>query len=196
MWFDEFNRVFSGFSYATLLVVSSLPLLSLAFWMGGFEVIHILWGFLIIISFGFLITAIGVFLSTLMTRSYVATGATYGVIIGGFVLGLIFKTLTDNYFLATHKPMTSFSWETIPYWLSYSLNPFTMLQSVDMNQTGFYKINNFYYNNPLIDGIEYLFNSAGLPYMVIYVVLSLLLSMILLRFAAVLLFRTSREDHP
>ena len=195
-WEIVTGKVFSGFGYASLLVVSSLPLLSLAFWMGGFETVHILWGFLIIISFGFLVTAIGIFLSTLLSRSYVATGATYGTIIAGFVLGLIFKTLTDNYYLAVHRPITSFSWETIPYWLCYSLNPFTMLQSVDMNQTGFYKTNNFYYNNPVIDGLEYLLNSAGLPYMIMYVVLSLLLSIILLRFAAVLLFRTSREDNP
>ena len=193
-WDIVAGKVFSGVSYALLLVLSSLPLLSLSFWMGGFDFVHLFWGFLIIAMAAMVVSALGIMLSTIFTRSYLATGATYGVIIGAIVVGYGFRLILDLYFSTHARASGGFAWHTIPFWLSFTLNPFEMLTSLQSGDVSFYyRGSSMAMANPLIDNINSLLSAMHVPYAALHVVMTFVLSYLLLFLASYFLFRSSRE---
>ncbi len=193
-WDIVAGKVFSGFSYAGLLVLSSLPLLSLSFWMGGFDHKHLLWGFMIIVTCALVTTCAGVLLSTVLTRSYLATGVTYGVVLAGVGLSYVAWMILTTIYQNTMQQGGPFTWHTIPMWLGFTLNPFFMLQALDEMGIDFYRGPASYYSNPIIDFFEDGLSFIHLPYIALHVVLSIGLSLVLLWFASYFLFRSSRED--
>ncbi len=195
-WDIVAGKVFSGFSYAALLVLSSLPLLSLSFWMGGFDFVHLFWGFLIVTTCALVTTCIGILLSTVLTRSYLATGVTYGVVLAGVGLSYVVQKLLEVY-STTHATANagSFTWHTIPMWFAFSLNPFFMLQSLNESGIGFYKGQAGYYSNWLIDFFNDALSVVHFPYIAVHVAMSIALAALLLLFASFFLFRSSREDN-
>jgi ABC-2 type transport system permease protein len=194
-WDIVSGKTFTGFSYASLLVVSSLPLLSLVFWMGGFDLSHLFWGFLIIAMSAFVTTCCGILCSTIFTRSYIATGVTYGVVIIGAVLSFTAPYLVGLIRQSQNAGVNKFSWDTIPVWFGYSLNPFHMFGVLDQGKAGYYS-GGGYYQNPMIDFFEHYLASIHLPYIALHVFMSLWLAVIMLIFASYFLFRSSREDNP
>jgi len=193
-WDIVAGKVFSGISYATLLVLSSLPLLSLSFWMGGFDFVHLLWGFLIIATCALVVTSLGILLSTVLKRSYLATGVTYGVVLAGVAFSYIFREVAGLWTHARGTAVANFSWDTIPFWLSYTLNPFFMLEAIDLGDVSNYSTGGGgFYNNPLIDSLHRELAALHVPYVAVHVVLSVLLATILLMLASHFLFAYSRE---
>jgi ABC-type transport system involved in multi-copper enzyme maturation permease subunit len=194
-WDIVAGKVFSGVSYGVLLVLSSLPLLSLSFWMGGFDFNHLFWGFLIISTSALVVSALGIMLSTIFARSYLATGVTYGVVIVGFGIAYLFQLFLDRWYANYPTSSGGFEWHTAPFWLIFSMNPLEMLRVLDRDDVKVvYQFNNFAHVNPLIDKINEWLNVNHLPYYVIYVFLSLAASIILLFLASHFLFRSSRGD--
>jgi ABC-type transport system involved in multi-copper enzyme maturation permease subunit len=194
-WDIVAGKVFSGFSYAALLAVSSLPLLSLSFWMGGFDFVNLFWGFLIIALCAFVTSCAGILVSTIFTRSYLATGATYGVVLASTGLGYLSTLVPGLWHQSQMAGANTFSWDTIPVWLGYTLNPFHMLQVLDRGSAAYYSGAGFY-ANPLIDFFDQWLRHMHLPYVALHVVMSIGLGALLLGFASGLLFRRSREDNP
>jgi hypothetical protein len=193
-WDIVSGKVFSGVSYAVLLVLSSLPLLSLAFWMGGFDFIHLIWGFLIIASASLVVSCAGIMLSTIFARSYLATGVTYGVVIGGTAFYYLFHLILAGIYSVQPTVSSYLSWYTIPYWFSFTLNPFTMLKSLDFGDTGFYNQGlSTAIANPMIDGFSTLLTTWHIPYSALYIAITLFISWLMLFIASYFLFKSSRE---
>lgn len=196
-WDIVTGKVFSGFSYAALLVLSGLPLLSLSFWMGGFDFSHLLWGFLIICTCGLVTTSVGILISTIVKRSYLATGITYGVIIAGIAFSYLLRLLIVDVWLANRAAATTrFGWDTIPIWFGFTLNPFEMLTVLNQGSVAFYRGGQGYYNNPLIDHFEQFLAVFNVPYVGAHLALSVVIAWLFLVLASDFLFRTSREDTP
>jgi ABC-type transport system involved in multi-copper enzyme maturation permease subunit len=195
-WDIVSGKVFSGFSYAVLLVMSSLPLLSLSFWMGGFDLNHLFWGFLIVSTCALVTTCVGIFLSTVVSRSYLATGVTYGVVLAAVGLSWLLNFILQRFYMSqTQLSSLHFGWDTIPMWLGFTLNPLFMMQALDQGDILFYRGQAAYYNNPLIELFNNLFGAFHLPYIAAHVLMSALLSALLILFASYFLFRSSREDN-
>jgi hypothetical protein len=186
------GKVFTGFSYATLLVLSSLPLLSLVFWMGGFDFVHLFWGFLIIASAAFLINCTGILVSTVFSRSYMATGATYATIL--VAVGLSYLVLAiANWWHNIYQTGYGFSIMTVPVWFAYTLSPFMMLDSLDQGAVN-YSSAMGYYKNPIIDFLSHMIAFYHLPYVAMNIILSVCLGIVFLLASGHFLFRRSRED--
>jgi len=195
-WDIVSGKVSSGVSYAVLLVLSSLPLLSLSFWMGGFDFIHLIWGFLIIAVTALVVSSAGIMLSTVFTRSYLATGVTYGVVIGSVGLSYLFHGITVMMTGGNQIATGGWAWHTPIYWLAFTLNPFQMLRSLDFGDTSFYyQGQSMALANPLIDGFTQTFQSWHIPYAALHIFIALLLSWLFLFMASYFLFRSSREGH-
>jgi len=191
-WDIVTGKVFSGVSYAFLLVLSSLPLLSLSFWLGGFDFNNLFWGFLVIATAGLVVSAIGIFLSTVFTRSYLATGVTYGVIIAGMAGSMLFWRFLTTAYYGYGGGAAQFSWHTIPFFFSFTFNPLFMLMSLDQDSTGFYYTSSLSGANPMISGIDQLLQGINMPYALIHVIFSIGLSAALLYGASYFLFKKSR----
>ena len=190
------GKVFSGFSYAALLVISSLPLLALSFWMGGFDFSHLFWGFMIVATCALIITCTGIFVSTVVSRSYMATGITYGVIFAGFGISMILNLILQNIHMRNATiGLGTFSWDTVPMWLGFTLNPLFMMQALDKGDIDFYTGVGGYYVNPLIDFFDTLAISFNLPYIAVHVIFSIIIAMLLIQFSSYFLFKSSREDN-
>lgn len=193
-WDIVAGKVFSGVSYAVLLVLSSLPLLSLSIWMGGFDIRHLVWGFLIICTSAMVVSALGIMLSTVFTRSYLATGVTYGVVIVGFASFYIFKLVLTYWYNANPWAGGGFEWHTAPFWFMFSMNPLEMLRVLNENDVSAVYQMGHSYINPLIDNINYWLSVNHIPYTALFIFLSLVASVILLHLASYFLFRKSRGE--
>lgn len=193
-WDIVSGKVFTGFSYATLIVLSSMPMMSLVFWLGGFDLTHLFWGFMVITATALITTCTGIFFSTLFKRSYVATGVTYGVVFGGIAINYLIIGIVSSLRQALAAGSASFNFDTIPVWISYTLNPFEMIRVIQENGVQ-YALGN-YYRNPIIDSIDQWLASYGVSYIVLHILFVIALSFTFLIFAGKLLFRSSREDAP
>jgi ABC-2 type transport system permease protein len=194
-WDIVSGKTFSGVSYAVLLVLSSLPLLSLSFWMGGFDFVHLIWGFLIISTTAMLVSAVGILLSTVFTRSYLATGVTYGVVIFAIGGSLLFQVFLETYYSSNPHLSTSLPWYTVPLWFTFTMNPLSMLTVLDRGDITIYRGGSLALQNPLIDRMDALLSSIGIPYVAVHVILTVLIAMFLLFLASYFLFRSSREGN-
>ena len=193
-WDIVSGKVFSGVSYAILLVLSSLPLLSLSFWMGGFDFLHLFWGFLIIATASLVISSTGILLSTIFARSYLATGVTYGIIIAGVAGSYLFEFILRAIYAGTSTAAGGWSPHTVPFWAAFSLNPFNMLRSLDSGSVDFYyQGTSLAMANPLIDNLEFFLSQAHIPYVAVHIAMSLCLAWVLLFAASHFLYRSSRE---
>lgn len=192
-WDIVSGKVFSGVSYAVLLVLSSLPLLSLSFWMGGFDFVHLIWGFLIISTAAMVVSSTGILLSTIFTRSYLATGVTYGVVIFAIGGSLLFREILQAIYAANPGGASVFPWYAVPLWFTFTMNPISMLQVLDMGDITIYRGGSLALQDPLIDNLNQLLEMVNIPYVAVHVVLSILISMFLLFLASYFLYRSSRE---
>jgi len=194
-WDIVSGKVFSGVSYAVLLVLSSLPLLSLSIWMGGFDFVHLIWGFLVIAVAALVVSAAGIMLSTVFARSYVATGVTYGVVIVGMAGSFAFNSILEMFYSSRVGSMPAFPWFSVPQWFTFTMNPFSMLMVLDRGDVSMYRGSTLALNNPLIEWLSKSLASVHVPYVFAHVALSLLVAFFLLFLASYFLFRTSREGN-
>jgi hypothetical protein len=77
-------------------------------------------------------------------------------------------------------------------WLAYSLNPVMIMESLKYGATNIASTG--LVHNNLIYYIEKFFNDMGLPYLVVYIIISLGLSAFMLYLASIFLFKSSRKD--
>lgn len=181
--------------YTTLLVFSALPLLSLVFLMGGFGFNHLLWGFLIVIMCAFLTTCLSILVSTIFSRAYKATSATYLFIFFGLFVSFVTPETIAIWNLIRQVASSSFSWDTIPFFFMYTLNPFYMLTALKEGGVTYAPTSGFYVN-PLIDAVSQWLSSHNISYIVFHSFVVLIFGLILLFLASYFLFRHSREDNP
>lgn len=111
-WRIVMGKLYASLSYTLLLVVASLPIFSLLFFFGGVSTAQLVQVLLIWLATAFLLGSIGIWLSTLIRRTTVATMLGYG-----FALFFYFGTIVLSIFVA--------DWAMRPYWeaLRQGLNP-------------------------------------------------------------------------
>jgi ABC-2 type transport system permease protein len=88
------GKLVSSLAYVFLLILASLPLMSVVFTFGGIAPDDVLRGYLVLIAAAFGMGAIGVFMSALLKRSGVSTALSYLL-----VFALVFGTLVLHTYL-------------------------------------------------------------------------------------------------
>lgn len=81
----------SGFLYALMLLVCSVPLAGLCLMLGGLSPAEMIVSYCIVASWAFMITAAGVMWSSIFNKTAAATAWNYGTSVGYMFLSLIFS---------------------------------------------------------------------------------------------------------
>jgi len=192
-WDIVSGKTASGVSYANLLVLASLPLLSLSIWMGGFDFRDLFWGFLVIASTAMVVSSLGIFLSTLFSRSYLATGVTYGILLASIGLSYLIRgglSLIYTSHAGTAKNIIT----EILFFISYTLNPLEMLTVLREGGTSYYYMQTgLLMKNDIVDFFDRVLGLVNMPFVVVHVALAVLLTWAFLFWASYFLFKSSRE---
>ncbi len=128
-----FGKLAAGLSTVFLLIVSSLPVLSLVFIYGGVTMPDVGLLFFCYLVTAVLVGSVGIFCSAALKRSTVATAAAYAA-----VLVLVAGTIVVSYLAEGFDEMTALSGSGGAVWPLYLLlcNPAVMFQSVLIRQVG------------------------------------------------------------
>jgi len=192
-WDIVSGKTASGVSYANLLVLASLPLLSLSIWMGGFDFRDLFWGFLVIASTAMVVSSLGIFLSTLFSRSYLATGVTYGVLLASIGLSYLIR-IGLSVIYTSHAGTAKNIITEILFFISYTLNPLEMLTVLREGGTSYYYMQTgLLMKNDIVDFFDRTLTLVHMPFVVVHVALAILLTWAFLFWASYFLFKSSRE---
>ncbi|MFQ6118497.1 MAG: ABC transporter permease [Methanosarcinales archaeon] len=113
-----FGKMIASLSYLVLLLAASLPFISVSFMFGGVAPSEVATAYFILIVTMFTVATIAMFFSILFKKTFIASGASYGIILF-LVLGTIFlDVVLDQYYLY-REPI-----------LSKHLNPFFAITSI------------------------------------------------------------------
>lgn len=108
----------SGFLYALMLLVCSVPLAGLCLMLGGLSPAEMIVSYCIVASWAFMVTAAGVMWSSIFNKTAAATAWNYGSCVGYMFISLIFSAVgfgpsffggyysrsTDNFALVAMNP--------------------------------------------------------------------------------------------
>lgn len=86
------GKLFSALAYLFLLVVASIPLMSIVFAFGGVGPEDLVRAYLLLFAVAFGVGAIGLFMSALIGRTQVATVLSYVIVLGMTIGTVIFHT--------------------------------------------------------------------------------------------------------
>ncbi len=171
------GKLASAFAYLFLLILTALPIESLAFLLGGVGI-----GEMVVSSVMLVVTAVffctlGVFFSSILKRTLTATVSSYGAIVISFLLTLAALMMVVYLEAAGSGPVREFILG-IAVWLLISTNPFAaavMTEIILIDEQSL-----FFTKNGPFGGMHYLL-SPWIIYVVFYLVLSAILILISIR---------------
>ncbi len=166
------GKLGSAFVYLFLLILTALPIESLAFLLGGVGVGEMVASSLMLVVTAIFFCTLGIFFSSYMKRTLTATVSSYGAILASFLLIVIvflliayFDSRSSNRSLAHEYMLTMLAWFLI------SINPFLtaiMSETILVNdQSLFITQNSIFGNN------KFYLLSPWIIYIVIYLVVTL-----------------------
>jgi ABC-type transport system involved in multi-copper enzyme maturation permease subunit len=174
------GKLGASFFYLFLLILTALPIESLAFLLGGVGLAEMLISSLMLVITAIFFCTLGLFFSSIMKRTLAATVSSYVVIL------LSILTLVVIFFLGTFLDSTSsinIIQETILttiLWLLISTNPLLAVTFSEMilidEQNLFYTSNSLFGNS-----IPYL-PSPWIIYVIVYLIVTILLVYLSIRF--------------
>ena len=174
------GKLGSAFFYLFLLILTALPIESLAFLLGGVGLAEVLVSSLMLVVTAIFFCTLGLFFSSIMKRTLAATVSSYVVIL------LSLLTLVVIFFLGTFLDTTSSiniiqeTALTIILWLMISTNPLLAAMLSEMilidEQNLFYTSNSLFGNS-----IPYL-PSPWIIYVIVFLIVTILLMYLSIRF--------------
>lgn len=177
-----FGKLGSAFIYIFLLILTALPIESLAFLLGGVGLAEILISSLMLVISGIYYCALGLFFSSFMKRTLAATVSSYTVILLSILMLVVIV------FLGTFLDATSsinIGQQTILtalLWLLISINP--LLAATFSEMILIDEQNLFYTSNSLFGhSISYL-PSPWIVYVLVYLIATILIVHLSIRFVA------------
>ena len=181
-----FGKLTSAMSFILLLLLSAIPLQSLSAFFGGVAIEEVLIGFLILFVTALAYCAIGLFFSSLLKRTLASTVLSYAsAILIVFGLPLIvtiilslFGTLLGNV-LGPPDPALEYILMAIG-WVLVSINPLATAVATEVILINEQSL--FYTNISLSGNAHFPFISPWMSYTVIYLLLSLVLIFLSVRF--------------
>ena len=118
-----FGKLTISLSYAALVLIAAVPLVSLSYVFGGVATIDMLQALLLLLGFALTYSTIGLFFSALFRRTTTAILASFGVL-AFFVIGSVFVYAVAGVVRQQKKP----------HWV-LALNPFSAMASALVNQS-------------------------------------------------------------
>lgn len=179
------GKFISGMAYLLLLLFSALPMQSLAFWFGGVTLSEVLIASLILLVTAVFFCALGIFVSSLASRTLAATVIVYAVSILAFVgfpiivwavLAIGSRAITGN--LETYSISQLMVLATLA-WLVVSLNPLATTVATEFILLEGDSL--ILYNLPLGPDLTYPLISPWIPYTVFFLLFSLVLLLLSIR---------------
>lgn len=173
------GKLGSAFTYLFLLILTALPIQSIAFLLGGVGLGEMVIASLLLVITALFYCTVGIFFSSFMKRTLTATVTSYGTIVLSFLLILIaFFTLTYLDALSQPSPGTE-RMLFLLIWFWVSTNPF--LTAIVSEVVLVESQSLFILNSPIgTNGPAYLL-SPWIIYTVIYLLLILLMIFLSIR---------------
>src|SRR5512138_1751389 len=165
------GKLGSSFTYLFLLILTALPIQSIAFLLGGVGV-----GELVVSSLMLIVTAI--FFSSFMKRTLTATISSYGTILASFLMIVVvffiilYVENTSSFNNNTMGPVREYLF-TMFIWALVSINPFLaaiMSEVILVEEQSL-----FYFQESLFGNTTFLLISPWIIYIAIHLVLTVLL---------------------
>jgi ABC-type transport system involved in multi-copper enzyme maturation permease subunit len=123
------GKLGSAFSYLFLLILTALPVQSLAFLLGGVGIGEMVVASIMLVVTGLFFCTLGIFFSSYMKRTLTATVSSYGAILGSFLLIVIVILLMAYLESLTYNNSTVIGAArqylfSVLTWFLISINPF------------------------------------------------------------------------
>jgi ABC-type transport system involved in multi-copper enzyme maturation permease subunit len=182
-----FGKLSSAVVFLLLLIVTAIPVQSLAFFLGGVGLPEMIISTLMLVITAIFFCTLGLFVSSFSKRTLISTVISYASILLSFVIFIIFLSFigilgTSNSF------MPSFFREiaNVAMWFLFSTNPFFAAIASEMilidDQSLFFTTNNVFGSSPLLP--------LPSPW-IIYVIFYIFLTIVMICFS---IFFVSRPD--
>lgn len=178
------GKLGSAFAYLFLLILTALPIQSLAFLLGGVGVGEMVASSLMLIVTAIFFCTLGIFFSSFMKRTLTATVSSYGAILASFlmvvVLFFIIVYIENMSSGNTNKmsPLREYLL-TMLIWFLISANPFLaaiMSETILVDNQSL-----FYVQESIIGDTDFILLSPWIIYIVIYLLLTVLLIFLSIR---------------
>ncbi|HEX2994817.1 MAG TPA: hypothetical protein VHP14_08335 [Anaerolineales bacterium] len=172
------GKLGSSFTYLFLLILTALPIQSLAFLLGGVGVGELVASGLMLIVTAIFFCTLGIFFSSYMKRTLTATISSYGTILASFlVIVVVFFIIlyvenTSSFNNNTMGPIREYLF-TMFIWALVSINPFLaaiMSEVILVEEQSL-----FYFQESLFGNTQFILISPWIIYIAIHLVLTVLL---------------------
>jgi ABC-type transport system involved in multi-copper enzyme maturation permease subunit len=169
-----FGKLSSAAAFLLLLVFTAIPLQSLAFFLGGVGMAEIVISTLMLVVTAIFFCTLGLFFSSFLQRTLLATVYSYSTILISFILFLLFLffiNIIDSY--TSSPPALIENFLTAATWALFSTNPFFAAVVSEIllieDQTLYLTSNVFFGNTSLTLPMPWII------YLVFYILLTILL---------------------
>jgi ABC-type transport system involved in multi-copper enzyme maturation permease subunit len=171
------GKLGSAFTYLFLLILTALPIQSLAFLLGGVGIGEMVASSLMLLVTALFFCTLGIFFSSFMKRTLTATVSSYGAILGSFLaivlIFLLIAYIQNGFSYNNHPNPTREYLLTILLWFLISTNSFL---AAIMSETILVDNQSLYLTHQSIFGnTSYALLSPWIIYIVFYLLLTLLL---------------------
>lgn len=180
------GKFFSGLLFVLLMLFAALPLQSLAFLFGGVAAEEFIIATILLIVSAIAFCAAGVFFSSFIRRTLISTVLAYGfaiVLVFGLPMFLFLVLGLFNAFLGGMGSQISTAGEIfllIGGWLLVSVNP--LATAVATEVVLLEEQSAFLFTLPLPSGVSVTLISPWIPYVIFYLIVSLVLLWLSVRF--------------
>ncbi|MFN8411368.1 MAG: ABC transporter permease subunit [Anaerolineales bacterium] len=166
------GKFWPAFVYILLLIFTTLPILSITSILGGFGIAELIISTLILIVTGALLCAMGVFISSGLKRTTVATVVSYGTILFPvFIVFFLYLFIDNGPPPGFDDPKYEAYW-IYGLWSIASINPFS---AAALTQIMITEMDSLFiiYTPPVSGNVGYIFLSPWIILTILYVIMTI-----------------------
>ncbi len=176
-----FGKLGSAFVYLFLLILTALPIQSLAFILGGVGLAEMLVSSMMLVITAIMFCSLGIFFSSFMKRTLTATVSSYAAILLSFLILVVIFFLGAYLDSASSNRSAAYvNTLTILLWLLISTNP--MLAAIISEVILIDDHNLYYTTNSLFGNSSLTLPSPWIIYVAVYVIITILMVHFSIRF--------------
>jgi len=178
------GKLGTAFVYLFLLILTALPIQSLAFLLGGVGLGEMIVSSLMLVVTAFAFCALGIFFSSFMKRTLTSTVSSYAAILLSFLALAIFFILIAFFDTSFSSLANSRLYENlllVALWLLVSTNP---LLAAVVSEVILIDQQNLFYTTAPFGTSSFSLPSPWIIYVVVYVLVSILMVFLSIRFVS------------
>ncbi|MDO9300853.1 MAG: ABC transporter permease subunit [Anaerolineales bacterium] len=168
-----FGKLSSAVVFLLLLILTAIPVQSLAFFLGGVGMAEMIISTLMLVVTAIFFCTLGLFFSSFSQRTLIATVFSYASILVSFIIFTLFLFFINILSSSNYPSTFAENAVTVATWFLFSTNPFfaaVMSEAILINDQAL-----FMTTNSIIGNSSLLLPSPWIIYVVFYVILTILL---------------------